>query len=704
MVLISPGLPGLIFGQADLRAKVEPSRAHIRFSPEAEALVKTAAKAEQERNWRMAVENYQKAIELYSPYLINASIVNNKTEAGNTGLYWGVQHFCGNVLRDMPPEGKKAYNDMFEPVARHALEDAIKGFLDMDKLEQIAWRYGLTEPGRQSLLILVCYYLEKGEVYKATGFYRQLQLNHPEAVNNIPESRIINGILEKKYPEVEWQTYAGSNTREKTMTNRMVGGSSDGLSVSSAFTWVGYFKMPEHVIKLFHHPDKCQVCGMKLKEEETICANCRAIRQYGPIPYFPVVGNRVIYLPTGSGIYAFELPESKENQVSQEIKLKWKAEYETSVTKFQEERVINTATLSSDGRRVYVPLISSFEKHEERLGFLDVKYPFPRRLLFCFDTATAKALWKSDRVTYSDNGNNPCDDIIFPIAPAEEGGVLYSTGIRMPNQVDIPEHYLFAMNARSGAVYFKTFICSGILESNLFNNPSRESIASAVTVDKDNIYYCSQMGVITAVDKYSGIVKWLKKYDEYLISPTWPNPTPPRLPLRWANNPIIYMDESPAGKVKGQIIVTAIDAPFLYILSSGNGTELWRWNSDDAPLGNVRYLVGVKNGFLVVSGESCLICLNLNKGGKMEWKVEGGRFNGKSAITDDRVYITSDYTLMEIALKTGKLISRNILQGKDDFQPLANLLIVGDLLIRNSIGQMNIYRIEDKKETINSPR
>jgi len=701
---------------------IEPSRAHIRYSPEAEALVKTATKSEKEQDWRAASENYQKAIELYSQYLIKAPVLNDNPETSpeiigtplrlrNNDLYWGVQHFCGNALRNLPPEGKKVYNEMFGPVAKHAFENAVKGRLDIGNLAQLAEFYALTESGRQALTLLLRWHLERGELFRASGYYRKLKLNHPRDAEVLFERKIVEDIMVGKPSGIEWQTYAGNNTRSKTMINQLAGGSSDGPRLSSAFAWTGYFKVPKHIIKLFLRSYKCQKCGTELEEKDTICQRCGEPKHYDPIPYFPVANNGVIYLPTSSGIYTFELParptggsEPKEGEIPQEIKLKWKVEYEISSTKFPEERVINTATLSSDGKRLYVPLISSFEKHEERLGFLDVKYPFPRRLLFCFDTTTAKALWKSDKVSYSNDGANPCDDIIFPVAPAEEGDLLYVAGIRMPNQVDISEHYIFAMNARNGAVYFKTFISSGILETNLFNNPSREPIASAVTVDRDNIYYCSQMGVITAIDKYTGLVKWLKKYDEYLILPTWPNYTPPRLPLRWVNNPIIYMDNTSFAETVGQILVTSIDSPFFYLLSANTGEELWRWNGDESPLGNIRYLVGVKDGFLVLSGESCLICLNLNKGGKMEWKIEGGRFNGKSAITDDRVYITSDYTLMEIALKTGKLISRNILQGKEEIQPSANLLIVGDLLIRNSIGQMNIYRIANKKETVDSPR
>ena len=696
LIGLAVGLIGLLMAfPFDSCAKVmapgelESSRAHIRFSPEAEVLVKTAVKAEKEQDWRSAAQNYQKAIELYSQYLINASILNNKDGAGKSELYLGVHYFCQNALRNMPAEGRKVYRDIFEPAARHVLDNIAKGPLEINKLEQLADRYGLTESGRQALTILMRWYLERGEFYRALGYYRGLKLNHPQDAEGIPERNLIGGFASGGPSNVEWPTYCGNNTRSKIMSVPP-----DKLANGYSFFWSSYFKLPDHILNLSRRIPNNQNIYYQIIPQESI-------------PYFPVVNNNLIYLPTGSGIYAFKLSEPKADKAPYELKVKWKVEYDTSIQGFQEERTINTATLSADGQRLYAPLISSYEKYEPREGLV-VKYPFPRRSLFCFDTVTAKALWTTQKVLSPKNGNDNFEDIVFPIAPAEEDDVLYVAGLRMPSQIDIPEHYLFAINARTGAVYFKTFIGSGILETNLFNNPSREPIASAVTVDSDNIYYCSQMGIITAVDRYNGNIKWLKKYEEYPIVPTWPSYRPPHLPLRWINNPIIRVENTSFAEAQSQVLVTAVDSPFLYLLSGNTGEELWRWNGDDSLLGNIRHLLGVKDGFLVISGETGLICLNLAKDGNVEWRADDkgpfgkdARFIGKGAIINDRIYISSDkYAIYEIQVKTGKLISRQLLPGKEDAQFSANLLVAGAFLIRNSNGYMNIYRIEDKKEII----
>ncbi|MDI6787014.1 MAG: PQQ-binding-like beta-propeller repeat protein, partial [Planctomycetota bacterium] len=539
------------------------------------------------------------------------------------------------------------------------------------------------------------------------------------------------GSLQEENKDNNWQLHHGNSTRSRLM-------SANGNSFSS----LAYFTIPEHIARLHR--------GTTM-ETDYYMASASPPRMFSEsIPYFPVVGEGLIYLPTGLGVYVFELPSfagasedgsvdlsrpspSRDGGYHREMKIKWKFEIpvDEKAPVFAEERTINTATLSTDNQRLFVPLISSFEKHDHKLGFLTVRYPFPRRTLFAFDTRTGRILWTTkDNPTDQQRANNlavsptginsanlnPYQGFIFPVAPVEQDGVIYLAGIYMPNQVDVPEHHLFAINPRNGEVFFKTFIASGILEANLFNNASREPIAGAVTVDDDNIYYCSQMGVVATVDKYNGNLNWIKKYDQYYIPTTWPDYKPPRLPLRWVNNPIIYTECLSNEHTKGQIVVTAIDSPFLYVLAKENGKELWRWNADSIPLGNTRYLLGIKDELLIVSGKSNITCINLKKEGKIEWMVSGTGMNSKGGITDDRVFVSSsDHTIVEIGLKNGKRLKIHALYtepfvpqdklregvGTKDVKPPPslietgyNLLLVGDFLIMNSLSKINIYRIQ----------
>lgn len=697
-LIIGIGLSQVV--SSNTYTEIEPSRAYIRVSNEAENLIKAARKAETEQQWIIAVKNYQKAIELYPQYVINQSIFNNTIGDKNNDIYWGVQYICEKSLQDLPPDGKKIYREIFEPVAKHIFEQGCKAdpttsrleVIDINKLFLLANQYSLTYHGQMSLIILMRWYFEQAELYKAIKYYRKLSGTFPEIAESLPEAKKINVFLNNKgiTESKSWQTYAGNNTHSQIMSIQ-----EPKEILSSLF---GFFALPTQLVKLRQIP---------------ITMGYYNIMPVESIPYFPVVSNGLVYLSTGLGIYVLELEpkeikavdktSSAEEDNPYKLKEKWKFEIplDENTQIFPEERIINTATISNNNHKLYVPLITAFEKHERKLGYLDVKYPFPRRTLFAFDTLTGRILWTTRKVPYDNKDNNSFEDILFPVAPAAEDDVLYLAGIHMLQQTDIPEHYLFALNGKNGEVYFKTFIASGILETNLFNNPSREPIVSAVTVDKDNIYYCSDMGVISAVDKYSGMLKWLKKYEQYSIPSTYPAINPPRLPLRWVNNPIIYTDSLSTNKTKGQIIITAIDSPFLYVLSTENGEELWRWNADAVQMGNIRYLVGIKDNLLIVSGETSLICLNLAKDGKIEWIKDGYKFMGKGAITDDKIYVsTTDKGILEIGLKTGKLLNIHTALPEEKIYPAGHLLLVNNFLITASSEQINIYKISQTTKSI----
>lgn len=697
-LIIGTGLSQVV--SSNTYTEIEPSRAYIRVSNEAENLIKAARKAETEQQWAIAVKNYHKTIELYSQYVINQSILNNTVDNKNKDIYWGVQYICEKALQNLPPDGKKIYREIFEPVAKHIFEQGCKidpatfrlEVIDINKLFLLANRYSLTYHGQMSLIILMRWYFEQAKLYKAIQYYRKLSETFPEVAESLPEAKIINAFLNKKEttePE-SWQTYAGNNTHSQVMSIQETK-----EILSSLF---GFFTLPTQLVKLRQIPITMEYYNIMPVES---------------IPCFPVVSNGLVYLSTGLGIYVLELEPKEIKSVNKtssaeednpyKLKEKWKFEIplDENIQIFPEERTINTATISNNNHKLYVPLITAFEKHERKLGYLDVKYPFPRRTLFAFDTLTGRILWTTQKIPYYNKDNNSFEDILFPVAPAAEDDVLYLAGIHKLQQTDIPEHYLFALNGENGEVYFKTFIASGILETNLFNNPSREPIASAVTVDKDNIYYCSNMGVIAAVDKYSGMLKWLKKYEQYSIPSTYPAFNPPRLPLRWVNNPIIYTDSLPTNKTKSQIIITAIDSPFLYALSTENGEELWRWNADAVQMGNIRYLIGIKDNLLVVSGESSLICLNLAKDGKIEWIKDGYKFMGKGAITDDKIYVsTTDKGILEIGLKTGKLLNVHTASPEEKIYPAGHLLLVNNFLITTSSEQINIYKIGQTTKSI----
>jgi outer membrane protein assembly factor BamB len=703
IVLLAISANSPIWSRSSKTEDIEPSHANIRLSQEAEELIQNARKEETEKQWITAVNDYQKASEIYSQYVINQSPVNNSKEAalGYNDLYWGVKYVCQSALRKLPLEGRKIYQQIFDPPAKHLFEqsgisinnNSTSGFIDTVPLSVLSEKYPLTEYGEKALIVLIRWCLEESELYAASGYYKQLLAYHPESLDKlrpIESAIIVNYLNNKQLAHInkagEWKTYSGNNTRSQ-------------LSHSPSnenFTPYAYFELP-------------QIAYLPNYQPYYYPPSSRPNTYSNAIPYFPIVNNELIYIPAGLGICVLDLKNPKlritfDKSEIYKLQANWKFFHisDSDTKTFFEERTINTATLSEDGARLYAPIITSFEEHEQQFGYLEVKYPFPRRILYAFNTQTGRIMWTTDKIV-SENIDGDPKNILFPVAPAVEDDVLYAAGINMAHQTDIPEHYVFALGSFSGKAYFKTFIASGILETNLFNNPSREPIASAVTVDDENIYYCSQMGAIVAIDKYSGTLKWLKKYEQYSLPPVDPNNPnsyviPPRLPLRWINNPIIYTDFSKSGSSQsvdtnsGQIVFTAIDSPFIVMLSAKDGKEIWRLDADALQLGNIRYIIGIKDNLLIVSGESGVVCLDITKKGKIEWLLQGHKFIGKGALTDNRLFITSDSSLLEIILETGKISKEYDLKANGRFPASGNILFSNNYLILTSSQQLSIYK------------
>jgi hypothetical protein len=110
--------------------------------------------------------------------------------------------------------------------------------------------------------------------------------------------------------------------------------------------------------------------------------------------------------------------------------------------------------------------------------------------------------------------------------------------------------------------------------------------------------------------------------------------------------------------------------------------------------------------------------LNLAKDGKIEWIKDGYKFVGKGAITDDKVYISTigifsksvspnapetiiegktsistNNAILEIGLKTGKLLNIHTDSLGEKIQAAAgHLFFIGDFLVTISLNQMKVYK------------
>jgi outer membrane protein assembly factor BamB/TolA-binding protein len=347
----------------------------------------------------------------------------------------------------------------------------------------------------------------------------------------------------------------------------------------------------------------------------------------------PALSDNRVFVHNDVSAFALEL-------LTKESKLCWRFDTDLREQLVQDERVLHT-TIVANGI-AYVPLVANIEEswRSENLFNLDVTCGFPKRAIYAFDAMGGKLLWSTAGST---------DEFLrtasFAMAPAFDSGNLYAGAVYMSEQNAPMEHFICCLDAATGRLKWKTYLCSGFLEVNLFNNPVRESLGSAVTISNGMAFYCSNMGAAAAVDLIDGRIVWLNRYRQFEIPPTR-NFYPPLMPSHWANNPPVLCS--------GAVFFTPMDSPYLYGFDAATGQKRWEWNPKDLNV-TFKHLLGVSGDCLVLTGQD-VIALDVKRGLKMKWSVTPTEAPaGRGGISREFVYVPTVAALYKIGIAGGKI-------------------------------------------------
>jgi outer membrane protein assembly factor BamB len=284
-----------------------------------------------------------------------------------------------------------------------------------------------------------------------------------------------------------------------------------------------------------------------------------------------------------------------------------------------------------DGR-VYANLISSVGGEENQLGYVRVKFPFPRRALHAFDAYTGKLLWKLGGKFQADTLE---ENATFATAPTPDGGRLYVGAVKQKLSTDPFQHYVLCLEPATGKILWSTYVASGGTEINLFGNSTRESLGSPVAVADDSVYYCTNHGAIAALDKKTGRIRWMHRYRQLQVMPTR-SVYVQKNRLEWVNSPPVV--------ARGTVAVTPTDSHFLYALDAQSGQLRW-----DRPRGqDVRMLYGVKDTTLVLGGERLELCDLLSGRALSPPMTDELRGSGRGVLAPDGIYVPGQDKLRKV--------------------------------------------------------
>ncbi|MBI5368217.1 MAG: PQQ-binding-like beta-propeller repeat protein [Planctomycetes bacterium] len=638
------------------------SRSHVAENDAASEEVHAARKHLANHRIARAVEHFQNAIDRYGDYVILTG----------EGLYENVTDVCRRALSELPPEGRAAYLDIYESHVR-AQAEAAGAARNLAALGELPDRYPLSPAAHRAAARLGAFLLERGDVAtaiphleRAVAFltpadaplaaahlgYAYARSGRRDGLLDLirrvreapPELQVLQGdravplllLLQTLFdrlsapaanlapaprPLDRWPTYGGDLARSRLMQ--------PGLELVPR---VWNFPLAPSAVprsSAVHFP------GFRDTPPEGVDALP---------PYFPVLADGTVYLHNETSVHALDLVSKRPDR-------QWS--FETGLGAedvLHEKNALHTLTL--DGSRLFANLVTSHEERERQLDWLDVKYNFPLRALFAFDITTGKILWKVGGIRESDDFALRAS---FAMAPAVVGPDVYAAAIFNRVQTDPITHYLACLDAATGRVRWKTEICSGFGEMNLFNNPTRESVGSAVSVYGSGVYYCSNLGVIACVDRHTGRRRWLRRYNQFPIQPVrdvYPDSSDRS---SWANNPIAIRP--------GYLFVTPTDSPYLYCLDPETGAEKWTWDrqKNAERLGESQvffptWLAGVTEEAVIVTGGGAT-ALAFAKGGTRLWTwrpPDNRPPAGAPALTPDALYVPGRQRLYRINLTTGR--------------------------------------------------
>ena len=132
----------------------------------------------------------------------------------------------------------------------------------------------------------------------------------------------------------------------------------------------------------------------------------------------------------------------------------------------------------------------------------------------------------------------------FGPAIAHEG-TLYAIGTRVPGLADV---VLYALDPQNGQTRWSMRLCYGQQEVTMFGRPARWPFTSLPAIAGGQLYLCTNLGGMVAVNLERRVLSWISKY-EYMCRPMTSNIWTYYRPVSWFNSPTIYAEAGGDGYV-----------------------------------------------------------------------------------------------------------------------------------------------------------
>jgi len=639
---------------------------------------------------------------------------------GGSGEFAGLKATSRQILRDLPSEGRQAYETTFGPVARRELRSAIKAG-DFEALRRVAQRYFYTSAGYEAVLLFAAQEADMGRHFSAALAYQQL-IDTPEAAKRfepqlslmaalswlamddrtratelianlhsagyrrvrIAGKEISLGVgalgtgssdtgpldwLEETVgaptvrtmaPENQWLTFRGNAAR-----NGQAGGGLPHMRVR----WQARL-LSHHKLESLHE----DLADELLRGQKAIPVAAAPLAVGDHIITRSAHGLIAIDFRTGKLVWQVEpqrVPEFERLAHASDTGTNHEQESQAETaklfsTRIWEDHLYNS--LSSDGERVYVirdlslPAANAYDAWA--MPFMNgqrlIEGSAGSNRLCAFDLATqGKLVWEIDGATAKDDFQGA----FFLGSPLAVGKSLYCL-VEMKSAV-----YLAAIDQQTGEQLWRQQLAN--LETGILLD-SRRRLQASIPSYEGGILVCpTGAGVVVGVDLAKNALAWAYRY------PTNRRPIPsfrarsdPRLLLknRWIDSTATLAD--------GHVLLTPPESDSLHCLDLMTGKLLWTLPRDEH-----LFVGGVSQKRVLLVGNHRLTAIRLEDGepawqeaSQKGWLTlpENSVPTGRGFFSEGRYYLPlSSAEVIAIDMQQGTIADRTIAR---DGQVLGNLV------------------------------
>jgi outer membrane protein assembly factor BamB len=651
------------------------------------------------------------------------------TETGAEGGFAGLKETARNAIRDLPPEGRRAYETAYGPVAERQLRDALATGR-ADQLQAVAQRYFYTPAGYQAALVVAANESDAGRHLAAALVYEQL-LATPDAVRQLdPElsvraaaswlaaderersAQILTALAARGRASLNigGRPYALDESAQPLEWLRSVVGDPVDAAAAPERQWLTYRGnaarngetsggLPHMRVRwkarLLAHYEKLQDLFLEYRD-----AGAQSSR-YMPVAAAPLAAGDFVVVRSPLGLVGVDFRTGKlvwngERQLDREILqlLKAGGRADDDMASADSARAFISRTwddylygvTSSDGERVYavrdLPMPAAQDYEMSPIMSFGGEGTAATNRLSAYELAREGSLtWEIDGMSAAGELNGA----YFLGAPLAVGSSLYAL-VEIRDDIS-----LVALDAATGELQWRQQLAS--LEAGVLHD-FRRRLQSSMPSYEEGILVCpTGAGLVVGIDLAKRSLAWAYQYS---ATPAFDGTYPAAMVepgdaqrSQWIDNATLI--------AAGRVLVTPPESTDLHCLDLRTGRLLWK-----RPRDAMRRLACVHEGLILLVGNQQLTALKLDDG-EPAWAEpllelpRGAAPAGSGFLSEGRyVFALTTAEVIAVDVAAGQIVARVAAR---DGLPLGNLICHrGAVISQNGLSLDCFDQVDELRE------